>query len=235
MRITRRRLAGAAIALFACAAVAFDLGREPGFTASATVYPQAVGPYAAPFDPAYYRNLTRDSDLRKHMRLTVGARSSVYLDAQFTMQPPDAMLVTVHAESPSRARFYADALAQQVVVVSRQQLAAQAALEAKSLRKRLAEGGLGPASRRRLARRLDEVQAVRAIPTERVVPFGRPPMPPVTRRADKLVDSLPGAFPGRPSPLLVGLAALLLVALVCAIGVLLSRPDAIRSGKLGPP
>jgi hypothetical protein len=234
MKITRRRLLAAAIVLFAIAALAFDLGREPGFTASATLHPRAVGPYQAPLDPAYYRNLMDNSDLREYMRLTVGARSSAYLDAQFTQHPPDAILATVPAPSPARARLYADALARQIVDVSRLQLTAEAALEAKLLRQRLSQAGLDPARRRTLERRLDEVNAVRAIPTERVELLGVPPMPPVTRRADKLADSLPGAFPGRPSPRFVLLAALLLIALAWTAGVLMFRPDRIRSGKLGP-
>jgi hypothetical protein len=237
MKIDRRRIVWAAIALFMFAGpVAFDLARASGFTASTPIYPRRIGPYPPVTDPNYYRRLLGDSDLQRYMRTTAGARSSVYLDAQFPFQPPDTVLVTVRAGTPARARAFADALAHQIAEVTARELASEAGMEAKMIRVRLAAPGLGRAKRRSLGRRLGAVQGVLAAPAERVAESNAPtPQPPLTHPVDKFVNALPGSFPPRPSPLWAGLAGLLLVALARAIGVAVFSPRRIRSGKLPPP
>jgi hypothetical protein len=228
VRTDRHRLAWAvaALLLFA-AALVFDLGRASGFSASTTIYPRAVGPYPAELDPAYFRRTLGNSDLQRYMHITAGARSWEYLDARFTPRPPFAVLVTVRAATPARARAFSQALARQIVQVSERQIASQAALDARQLRAELAGPGLRPRARRARRRRLAAVLRVRAAPYERFVEGRPPPLPRPTRWADRLADALPGDFPPRPSPLWAGLAGILLVALVWAIGA------AVRSGS-GP-
>jgi hypothetical protein len=234
VRLNPRRAAWAAVAVVMFAApLAFDLERAPRFYASEAMYPRAVGLYPPLFDPAYYHALLSDSGLRNYMRLIAGARSSVYLDAGFRAGPPGAVTLTVHAETPARARAFVHALALQIAAVSRDQVASQAEVDAKKLRARLAALSLASAERRDASLRLAAVLRVRAAPYERVLVAGPPPLRRPLRRADKLVDALPGAFPPRPSPHWAGLAGLLLVLLVRGI-LVLARGDRARSRTTPP-
>jgi hypothetical protein len=76
--------------------------------------------------------------------------------------------------------------------------------------------GRGPL-RRRLDRRIERLEALGPLPPARILPDAPGEIPEPPRWADRVVDSLPGEFPGRPSPFWAAFAGLIVAATLWGI------------------
>jgi hypothetical protein len=221
----RRRLVWIAItAVFVLVPVGFNLARAPNFEASVELFPRAVGPYPAVTDPAYYRSLLADRELRRQMTLNVGGGVAEYRDVSITPSSTrDTLILTVAAADPAKAQRFVNALSLQVAGATQRQLGRLADQDATKLRDRL-RTRLAASERRRLRRALRRLNRFGPFPPGRVLP-GRPAArPPMDHWADRLVAELPGTFPGRPNPAWAGLAGLLVAATLWAICLVLIPP-----------
>jgi hypothetical protein len=76
-----------------------------------------------------------------------------------------------------------------------------------------------------------ELRALEALETTLTPAIGvgaRATPPRLERWADRLVDALPGDFPGRPGPVWAGIAGLILAITLWGLGLALRPPRATR-------
>lgn len=135
--------------------------------------------------------------------------------------------VTARADTPQGARDLAVTAGLQLVAASSRET-----LSSAKSRRAAVSAELRRALRRRRPRLVRErafLSRVVATPPSRVYPADHPTKP-ALRGVDALVDRLPGAFPPRPSPLLVALAGLLVSAFVVLAGLSLARRRAPPPG-----
>lgn len=227
-RESRRRRAGWVViaAVMVLGPVAFNLARASTFTASVDVYPVAATSLFPPVrDPGYYRPFLADSHLRDQMKKNLGVEvdSDAYGDVTLTPQKRGPFALRGKGGTPEEARAFVDALGSQLAVASRRALSikARAAVLTSDDAFRRADSS---AERRRLQLKVIRLQRLAAAPPPRIVLGERPKAPKLERAADKLVDRLPGSFPGRPSPILAGLAGLLLAVALWAVTLMLVPP-----------
>lgn len=221
----RRRIAWAVVgALLVVGPVGFTLARADSFSAEVELFPRRVGPYPPVYDPGYYREFLADRELRLQMQLNAGATADEYDHA--TIRPRGTrgpLVLSVSAPTPRRAQALTNALAPQLSGATRRDLSVLLAGDVAEARRRLDEER-DDDTRGRLRRRMARYDRLRSAPQERAVLGAQAGVPEPTRWADKLVDTLPGAFPGRPSPVWAGLAGLLLAATLWAVALFVVPP-----------
>jgi hypothetical protein len=216
---------------------AFNLARHSSYSASRDIYPRPIAGYPLVSDPAYYRAFLGDRELQAQMYQNTGARPPEYANTHIALGMGGKLISIVKAETPARAQELVNALGPQLANATRRQLAQQARADETKLRGELRSRTLSAHDARLRRRQLR--RAVRAVrlgpePPERIVlgaPAGRPP---IRGFADKLADSLPGAFPARRSPVWAGLAGLLVAATLWLIGLALFPPGGRRPGAESP-
>jgi len=219
----RRRRGWIAVAvILALGPVAFTLARSSSFSSSLELTPVRVGPYAPVLEPDRYARLLGDQELRREMRRNVGV---VPQDVDFARGTNGrSVRLTVSMPRPDQAAPVANALAAQIAQATRRQLLAAIPRDVARVRRAVRSGMLSRAERRAGRRLMRQLQKLMPTPPHRVV-VARPAMPPtLTRRADRLVDRLPGAFPRRPAPLPTGIAGLLLAGTLWGLGLVLFPP-----------
>jgi hypothetical protein len=205
----------------------FTLLRDSRFEATTELTPVAVAGYPEVTDPAYYRGLLGDPAIAAEILRTtgLGLRS-----ADVELGPGSggrSVVVTTTGATPKQAHTLVNALAHQLSQATRRQLAAEVQRELATLRPLESAKGRGPL-RRRLDDRIEELEALGPLPPARAVPARPAPVPEPERWADRVVDALPGGFPGRPSPFWAAVAGLLLAATLWTIAFVLDRPRAPR-------
>lgn len=227
----RRRILWLTVAaLLVIGPLAFNLAREPEFDASIQLFPRAVPPYPATFDPGYYESLLNDPDLREQMSLNVGDDVAGYDDVSIERGPGRGRLtMTVKDGVPEDAQRFVNALAPQIAGATSRQLRRRVDRDVERLRERFLGMSEEPSpERRRLRLRLRRLARFGEFPPTRVLPGAPAETPPMDRWADQLVDDLPGDFRARPSPWWAALAGLLVAVTLWAIGVVLVPPDRTR-------
>jgi hypothetical protein len=216
-------------ALWAAVAVILVIGpavftvlRASEFSASVEMTPIEVGPFPEVTDPAYYTALSNDRVARFEVERAVGVAPAPS-DVRFTREPETGELVlTVTGRTPREAYDLVHGFAHQVSQASRRQLAAEVQQRLAILEPLDSTTGRG-ALRRRLDREVAELEDLGALPPARVIPDRPGAVPEPERAADKLVDALPGTFPGRPSPVWAGFAGLIVTATLWGIAFVLGR------------
>jgi hypothetical protein len=206
-----------------------NLARAADFKASVELFPRPVAPYPPITDPAYYRGLLTDPELRHQMGLKVSPGIARYRDVSIDRDPvTGALVVSVTAPTPANAQRFVNALAPQIAGATQRQLGRQASQDVTKDRSRL-QTGLPRREQRSLRRRLRRLAQFGEFPPARVLP-GRPASPPrLDGWADRLVDDLPGDLPSRPNPALAALGGLLVAATLWAICLALMPPGGRRS------
>jgi hypothetical protein len=211
-----RALWAVVAAILALGPAVFTLLRASHFEASTGMTPVAVGSFPKVPDPAFYRPLLADPMLRFEIRRTTGLE----LDPEdITIAPmlrSERLQLTAEGETPREANALANGVAHQLSQSTRRQLAAEVQRDLSTLRPLASARGSGPL-RRRLDRRIERLEALGPLPPARIAPDrpGRAPEPP--RWADRVVDALPGEFPGRPSPFWAAVAGLMVAATLWGI------------------
>jgi hypothetical protein len=192
----------------------FNLARASSFEASRLLFPQAVPPYPASYEPGYYQSLLADHELREQVRLKVGDGVPNYDDVNIDRGPaPNTMSLAVEAVTPDKAQQFVNALGPQIAGATRRQVALLAAEDADRVRARLRASPSGDAARvqrRRLAR-LEELQESQP---PRLLLGAEAPLPRLDRWPDRVVDGLPGEFLARRSPVWAALAGLLVAGVL---------------------
>jgi hypothetical protein len=233
---TRGRRLGwlAIVALLVFGPLTFNLAREPGFEASMALSPSEVKPYPAIHEPRYYRSLLADPELREQTRLNAGDGVVDYDDVSIGPGPKRAVLtVTVEARTPHSAQRLMNALGPQIAGATKRELRRAAIRDTERLRARLRRSSLTSDRRRALQRRVRHLMELSEAPPPRVVLGPPAELPPIDRRADQLVDDLPGDFPARPNPAWAALAGLFVGGTLWAICLVLLPPGG-RRADVGP-
>lgn len=199
------------------------LGRDSSHTATMQIFPQRTGPLPAAQDPAYYRVLLRA--LTPWMG-SEGLGPWDYAGTEFRAGPRGSVVMSLGASSAAHAERILNALSRQIVRASEREVVEEATALARADERRLARGGMAPAERVGLRRRVRELRQLAAAPPARVVP-GRPAAAPEPDRwADRVADAFPGELPGRPSPVWAGVAGGLVAAVLWGIvALVLRRPE----------
>jgi hypothetical protein len=188
-----------------------NLARQKTFTSSIEVFPQKVGTFGAESDPAYYRGLLKDSELRLQMDKQVKAQDLEY--RRVTIGPGrarDSLVLGVHGSDRARTRAFVNALGPQLANATSRQLSVTAQRRARALLTR-ARGERRRSVARRLRRRAGQFGKLAQAPPQRIVLGRRAALPKLTHAADRFVDGLPGGFPGRANPFLAALAGLVVL------------------------
>jgi hypothetical protein len=225
----RRRLVWVAIALLmVLGPVGFNLARTTEFSASVEIYPSAVPPYPAVFDPDYYRGLVRDPELHRQVILNIGPGIADYRRVSIVPVPAHRSLaLIVHSPDREHASRFVNSLGPQIAGASARQLHRLGQADSVRIRARL-RGHLAPAVRRALQRRLAAIGRLGALPPIRAQIGPRAGVPSLSW-ADRIADALPGPLPGRPSLLWSAVAGLLVAATLWAIGLLLVSPAGVAA------
>jgi hypothetical protein len=220
----------AAAIIMAVGAAAFTAARQAEFSASVEVVPAAVGPLPAVHDAGYYRSLLRDPQLVRQAQEAIGFGASVRHDVMIApSRVRPTFVVTATRPTPDGARDVANAVAHEIAYASGREVGAAAAQRLGGVEAQLGSGPVGPRQRRRLRGQAAALRKLTRIPAERVALGGPATAPPVSDLPDRLVDALPGPFPGRPSPFWAGLAGLLVTALLWVASAMLVSPHGIGS------
>jgi hypothetical protein len=202
----------------------FTFARERAFEASMTIFPREVRPYPAIHDLGYYRALLADPELREQTKLNAGVAVG---DDDITIRrgpKPEALIVTVRADTPEDAQAFTNALGPQIAGATKRELARVTSQDAGRLRERLRRSGLSVDGRRALRARLRRIEELGTPPPPRVLLGGLAAVPKIDRWPDQLANGLPGDFPARPNPARAALAGLFVAATLWAICRLLIPP-----------
>ena len=241
----RERLLLGLAALLVLGPLIFNVARAPDHSASVELHPVLDRGLPPNDDPAYYRALMVDFQLRVNMRKNIGglASAGLYDDVTFERTPRRTVLMMAAAATPDDAATFANALAPQLAGASKRELQRSTLVIARRLRGALARRP-PRAERRRLRSELRRIEALLNEPHERIVlgPAATPPN--VDNWADRIADALPGELPGRPSPLWAAFAGAVVAATLWLIAFVLfprvgrggtDRPGSDPSDPSDPP
>lgn len=227
-----RRIAWLAAAGFLLVVpVVMNVARAPGFESSIELFPGAVPGFPLERDPAYYRAFLAQPKLRQEMAKNVPDPfdDAAYRTVEIRRLRRGTLLVTAELPTPVRSRDFVTQLGPQLAVASGRDVAARA-LAARPAVRRALRGSATEPERRRLRARLALLdRQVVELPV-RAIPGRAPDAPEPERWADRLADSLPGDFPGRPSPVWAGVAGLLVAAALWVAALVLLPPRVRGSG-----
>ncbi|MFL5780926.1 MAG: hypothetical protein ACJ760_06420 [Thermoleophilaceae bacterium] len=224
----RRRALWASFALLlVLGPLAFDAGRQPRFHASIEIYPAKAPLLPVVRDPAYYRALLRDPELRRQTAVNAGGASRDWARTTIVRLPVDrGLLVTASSGTPAGARDFVNALGPQLANASGRHAIGTWSAAARSTRARL-RGHLAPKARAFGERYLANVERLVAAPATRLVVGPRAHAPRAERWPDRVASAFPGEFPPRPSAVAAAFAGLGVAAAVWLMALAVAPPAGV--------